>query len=53
MIYVKDVTMESVNDSIFSLSGIFNVAPIPFQAINEITVLTFAVHNRAISLIIV
>ena len=31
--YVKYVTLESINDSIFCLSYIFNMEPVTFQAI--------------------
>ena len=39
MFDIKDMTLESVNDSILCLAYIFDVAPFTFQAINEIVAL--------------
>ena len=36
MFNVKDMTLESFNDSVFCLTYILNVAPLAFQAIYEI-----------------
>ena len=39
---IKNMTLESVKDSISSLSYIFNAVPILFQAVNEVVALTDA-----------
>ena len=39
MFNVKDMTLESINDFVFCLTYILNVAPFAFQAIYEIVAL--------------
>ena len=49
---VKDVTFESVQNSIFSLSYIFDVAPIAFQTIYRIVALACAISYCIVDCII-
>ena len=53
VIYIKQITLESVNDHVFSLSNILDIATVAFQAINHITALACAMHYDIISLIAV
>ena len=53
MFDVKDMTLESVNDSILCLAYIFHVAPFTFQAINEIVALACAFSDSVVGCIIV
>ena len=52
MFNVKKMTMESVNDSVFCLTYILNVAPFIFQAINEIVALACAFSDSVVGCII-
>ena len=52
MFDVIDMTLESVNDSIFCLAYIFDVAPVTFQAIYEIVALACALGNSFVGSII-
>ena len=45
---VKDVTSESINDSIYNLSHIFNVAPKTFLEINKIAVLIDSIPDGTV-----
>ena len=47
--YGKHMSLESVNDPIFSFSNIYDIAPVAFQAINHIIVLVCAMHHNIIS----
>ena len=49
---VKNVTLESFSNSVPSLSYIFAVTPIAFQAINEIIALTCAVSFISSSFVV-
>ena len=40
---VKNVTLESISDSVFSLTSIFNVAPIWFQTVYKVIALASAI----------
>ena len=40
---VKNVTLESINDSVFCLTYIFNVAPIAFQTVYKVIALESAI----------
>ena len=51
MFDVKDMTFESINDSIFCLTYIPNVAPFAFQAIYEIVTLACAFGNGVVLLL--
>ena len=52
MFNVKDMTLESVSDSVFCLTYILNVAPFTFQAINEIVALACAFGDSVVGCII-
>ena len=43
--YVKQVTLEPIYDSIFSLTYIFDVAPIAFNTVNQIVTLADALGH--------
>ena len=45
LFYIKNITMESINDSTFCLSSIFGITPIAFQAINEILAVKCTIHH--------
>ena len=45
MFNVKNVTLESIIDSISSMYHIVNVAPITFQAINKVIAFPGAITN--------
>ena len=49
---VKNVMLESINDSVFSLSFIFNVAPIAFQTLYEVIALASAISQCIVHFII-
>ena len=53
MFDVKNMTLESVNDSIFCLAYILNVAPFTFQAVDEIIALACAFGDSVVGCIIV
>ena len=53
MFDVKNMTLESVNDSIFCLAYILDVAPFTFQAIDEIVALACALSDSVVGCIIV
>ena len=53
MLNVKDMTLESINDSVFCLTYILNVAPFTFQTINEIVALACAFSDGVVGCIIV
>ena len=53
MFDVKNMTSESVNDSIFCLAYILNVAPFTFQAIDKIIALACAFSDSVVGCIIV
>ena len=53
MFDVKDMTLESVNDSILCLAYLFNVAPFTFQAINEVVALACALCDSVVCCIII
>ena len=53
MFDVKDMTLESVNDSIFCLTYILNMAPFTFQAINEIIALACAFGHGIVGCIVI
>ena len=53
MFNVKDMTLESINDSIFCLTYTLNVAPLAFQAIYEIVALTCAFGNSVVGCVVV
>ena len=53
MFDVKDMTLESVNDSVLCLAYIFNVAPFTFQAINEIVALACALCNSVVGCVVI
>ena len=53
MFNVKDMTLESINDSVFCLTYIINVAPIAFQAIYEIVALACAFSNSLVGCVVV
>ena len=50
---VKNVTLESVYDSIFSLAYIFDLAPVALETIYEIVTLTNAIYNCIVGFVIV
>ena len=50
---VKYVTLESINDSTFCLSYIFDTAPVTFQAICQIITLARALSYCVVGFIIV
>ena len=50
--YVKQVTLEPIYDSVFSLTNIFDVAPIAFNAVNQIVTLTGALSHCVIDFIV-
>ena len=47
------MTLESVNDSIFCLAYILNVAPFTFQAIDEIIAFACAFSDSVVGCVIV
>ena len=47
----KYVTLESINDSIFCLSYIFDMAPVTFQAIYQIITLASALSYYVVGFI--
>ena len=53
MFDVKDMTLESINDSIFCLTYILNVALSAFQAIYEIVALACVFGNSVVGCIVV
>ena len=50
---VKDVTLESIHNSIFGLSYIFYMVPVAFQTIYKIVTLASAFGNCIVGCIIV
>ena len=46
------MTFESVYDSIFSLSYIFNLAPVAFQTIYEVVTLTSAISKCILGFVV-
>ena len=53
MFDVKDMTLESINDSIFCLTYILNVSPSAFQTIYEIVALACAFGNSVVGCVVV
>ena len=53
MFGVKDMTLESVNDSVLCLAYIFDVAPFTFQAINEIVALACAIADSVVGCVVI
>ena len=53
MFNVKNMTLESVNDSVLCLAYIFNVAPFALQAINKIVALACAFSDSIVGCIII
>ena len=52
MFNVKNMTMESINDSISSLSYIYKVVPIAFKATSQIAALTDAIPHGIIGFLV-
>ena len=50
--YVKQVTLEPICDSIFSLTYLFDVAPIAFNTVNQIVTLAGALGHCVISFVV-
>ena len=50
---VKNVTLESINDSVFSLTYIFDVAPTAFQRVYKVIALASAISKCIVGFIIV
>ena len=50
---VKNMTLEPIYDSIFSLSYIFDLALVAFQTIYEIFTLTSAICNCVVGFVVV
>ena len=53
MFDVKNMTLESVNDSVLCLAYIFDVAPSTFQAINKIVALACAFGDSDVGCIVI
>ena len=51
--YVKYVTLESINDSVFCFSYIFNMAPVTFHAIYQVITLASAFCYYVVGLFLV
>ena len=49
---VKNATLESISDSVFSLSYIFNVAPITFQTVYKVIALASAISQCLVGFIV-
>ena len=50
---VKNMTLESIHDSVFCLSYIFGVAPVAFQAIYQVITLASAFSDCTVGFIVV
>ena len=53
MFDVKNMTLESISDSVFCLAYILNVASFTFQAIDEIIALACAFSNSVVGCVII
>ena len=53
VLYVQNMTLESINDSILCLPNIFYIAPVAFQEINKTIALTCTVCHGIVILVVV